>query len=452
MAVWFLMCLSALLYASAFIALDSLWWLSFICFVPLFYGALLTKLSFAQGLIWGIIAFGIHLSGFFYSIYHLADNPSWQLSFLLMGALGYLALHAALWFYVTQLIAQILDIKNNVVLLLLWIATTWLFINYIDHYCLWPFNQIEGLILLNPLLPLVRYPVLLTNMHLLGKSTVLLVLLLFQASITALLYSIKTSRFALLTSVMVTTLGALVGNNSATKLFGQAPQWLKTVAVLPEAFYNPHNTQKTMSEVKSKLQELLTERPQASVILMPESALFLCDLSAHKKLIKQWDKAHLGKEATIITGGITYENGNSYNTAYLVHNGQIKNNFKKRHSMLLTENITSWLNFSFVQSCYYTQRPPITRSTNTRNLFVVSQELQLVPYICSELFFNEQPDDAFPNQPVLALCNDTWVIPEYVKKLMYTTAHFKALQWGRPVLYVAYEYAYYFDGILTLKL
>ncbi|MBA3954716.1 hypothetical protein H0X48_05355 [Candidatus Dependentiae bacterium] len=443
MAHLILLLLSALLYAAAFVALDNLWWLSFVCFIPLFYAALTKHLSFKEGFLWGIIALGLHLSGFFYSIFYLADNPSWHLGLLLWVALLYLALHTALWFFFSQVILQFLRIKNTYGILGTWLISTWLYSIYIDRYCLWPFNTTEGLIILNPLLPLVKCPGILSSMSLIGTAGTLFLLLFFQACIARYFYTHKLARTILFLSVL-SIFGWSVLQLCCRKQIQKTPTWVSTLAVLPEAFYNPTNIQKTIDQVTQELKKLLALNPQASVVLMPESALFLCDLAAHEKLLTQWNKEHLGKEVTIITGGISYQHTNSYNTAYLIHNGQIKDSFKKRHSMLLTENIASWLNFNFVQSCYYTQRPPITPSANRRALFKINPELALVPYICSELFFNNQPDDNFKNTPIVALCNDSWVIPEYVKTIMYSTAHFRSIQWNRPIVYVAYDHAYYF--------
>lgn len=452
MRSWLLICLSACLYASSFIAIDYLWWLSLLCFVPLFYAACSKTLSFKEGFIWGYIALGINLSGVFYSIFYLADNPSWQIGLLLCLALCYLALQTGLWFWISHLLVQALS-THNYQTLGIWLLSTWAYTLYIDYYCLWPFNAPEGLVLLNPLVPLIKIPSLLIPLSYLGMPIFVFLFLFFQACIAGCIYfyTHKTQKAvtlstALLILIIISMFGLSMSIlNWHAKARTAIPAWLDNVAILPEAFYNPTNIQHTINQVTQALKKLLKDKPQATVILMPESALFLCDLSAHEQLLGAWNKESLGKSITIITGGITYQQGNSYNTAYLISNGTIQDFFKKRHSMVLTENIASWLNFNFVQSCFYTQRPPITPSTQSRTLFKINAELAFVPYICSELFFNNHPDDNFNNAPIIALCNDTWVIPKYIKKLMYHTAHFRSLQWNRPIIYVAYDYAYYFD-------
>jgi apolipoprotein N-acyltransferase len=85
--------------------------------------------------------------------------------------------------------------------------------------------------------------------------------------------------------------------------------------------------------------------------------------------------------------------------------------------------------------------PEIKQSPNERPLLPLSDDISIVPYICSELFFNEYPDDIHGTMPIILISNDSWASISYVRHLMYLTVRFRAIQWQRDVLYVSYHYA-----------
>jgi hypothetical protein len=67
-----------------------------------------------------------------------------------------------------------------------------------------------------------------------------------------------------------------------------------------------------------------------------------------------------------------------------------------------------------------------------------------IPYICSELFFNELPDDCCKNDPIIAVINDL-LFPTYMQKLLVLLARFKAIQWQRDIVYVSYTQSLFID-------
>jgi apolipoprotein N-acyltransferase len=441
--IWTLVALSALSYALAFI-LPHLWWLTFVAFFLLFHTALRFPLSFKEGLLWGTLFFALQESGIFYSLAYMAQGSFYSLLTLgltIVCVIFYQALYSGLWFSLTHLLVS----KRTSVFykLALWVITSRLFITFIDHYVLWIFGVIEGYPLAHPLLPWAQQPFLLSLLPTLGKKTLTLIFLSSAAlSAYALTLSKPLTRLALLILACSPWIISYVLYHPSTK----APPWLSTLAVLPQSFYNPSDEAKTIKDVAHKLRTIAMKYPAIQVILLPESALYLCDLSTRTDL-SLWNSKNLGRPLHILIGALYKEQALSYNTIYWIYDGAIKGRFCKKHALLLTERLPSWALQSPVQDLYYANnRPFITPSCNKRPLFTISDTIQLVPYICSELFFKEHPDDTFKDATIASFCNDTWIEASYVERLMRLMHQFRAIEWQRAILYIDYTHSTLYDS------
>jgi hypothetical protein len=118
--------------------------------------------------------------------------------------------------------------------------------------------------------------------------------------------------------------------------------------------------------------------------------------------------------------------------------------YDKKHAMLLSERLSTWMDNDFFKHIYFNERQPIHRSLCERTQCVVSENISFVPYICSELFFTELPDDTYENSPVLAVVNDI-LFTTYIQKLLVLLARFKAIQWQRNIIYVSYTQSLFID-------
>jgi hypothetical protein len=70
--------------------------------------------------------------------------------------------------------------------------------------------------------------------------------------------------------------------------------------------------------------------------------------------------------------------------------------------------------------------------------------IPFVPYICSEIFFNDIPDDTF-TFPIASFCNDTWIEAHNLERIMHLIHTFRALEWMRDILYVSYNNPLLYD-------
>ena len=453
---------SALLFAIGFLAPAYCWWTSAVFLVPLFfiyythdYPQAPALLSFCiLGFIWGLVAFSVHSYGILYSVFSMADTHPWYLILFYFGALIYIALCTSVWFWLMSLLAGYADnslvYRTGIV-----IAVTLAYLFFIDQCVLWPLHRLEGYPLANPLLPLAYYPQLLTPLAHLGIYGMLTLLIAIQALI-ALIIS-KQYRYSIITLCSILCIALLViyiYSYSTRNIPVQTPTWLNNIVVFAQAFYNPDNYQKTVTQVTDHLKKLLACYPQARVIVMPESALFMCDLYSQPALTAAYSAA-LKPDSILITGGIYAPDPKTqYNTVYIVKatgTGNLEK-FCKRHAMALTEQLSSFWDTTLLRNAYYTKRPAITPACNKRPVVTLMPGVYVVPYICSELFFTYYPDDTFTHLPIIALCNDSWITTAYAKKLMYLYAQLKSQAWQRPIIYVAYDHAYYVDRTIRHKL
>lgn len=440
---WILILFSAFLYSLAFIV-SSLWWLVFMPFALLFYTMATHELSFKEGLLWGILFFGLQASGIFYSLFAIAQGaPS---SFVVLAAvllllIFYGACYSGIWFWSTNIFIKRYD-TFLFLQLLLWVVLSWLFTFVIDQIALWIFGSLEGYPLAHPLLPLALYPPFLKALPIIGKQ-ILTSIFLFSTGLLGSIFLFKDTHKKLL--IAVVALSPWLTSWSLHRTSYKSPEWLSKIAVLPESFYNPQHPELIIQEVKQKLKALIEKNPLVQLIVLPESALYLCDLSAYNELLKMWDHTHLSRAVHIITGALYRENNHCYNAVYWIFNGTVKKLFCKKHALLLTERLPQWAHNSSLKQLYYKDKPFITPSCNKREPFTITSTITLIPYICSEIFFKDWPDDT-TQVPILSLCNDTWIAVPYIEHLMQLMHRFRALEWHRTILYVSYTNSYLYDA------
>jgi apolipoprotein N-acyltransferase len=445
---WFLLLASACIYPLPFIFNHYLWWLTFIFLIPLFYSALTYHLSFKEGFVWGFISFTLHEMGIFYSLIRMANGAYIYLTLLSLTLIIYQSLYTGLWFWFTQKISRYVPITQPPLLLTVWVISTWAYITFIDSSLLWVFEKWEGYMLVHPLLPLARIPYLLSLLSFLGKP--LLTLIFIASSALLALCLVVKNRFISLAISSIACLPWIISYALADKAH-QPPGWLPTIAHIPKSFYNPDDTSKTIAQLTDQIKNTLSSHSDVNLIILPESSLYLCDLPTCCSLLKVLNKDNLGREVALIVGALrktcngSYTTSVTHNTAYCISNNTIRQWFDKRHALILTERLPSWARSTTLEALYYTDRPFITPGHNSRMPFYISNTLTLMPYICSELFFNDRPDDLASTVPIIALCNDTWIAAPYIGDLMVLASRFKALQWQRIILYVSYEHALLFD-------
>jgi apolipoprotein N-acyltransferase len=425
---WAFFGLSTILYALPFLYSAALWWLIFIFPVPLLYITCTENLSFIHGYIWGIITFALHLHAGILIVANLAGD-CWWVGFLMgMVMILYQAIIPALLFWLATKITLLFVIESPLIRILLWTVALVVFIFWTDRYCMWIFDM-QGYPFMHPLLPLAQYSPLLQILPIFGKQLLLLLFLLVPVSIVIMIW------YKNYVSVLlcITTLMPWIWSAIHHPKYENGPSWYKRICSLP-CMIRAHTTSGAVRILGNHIKKCINDYPESSIIIMPESALDIVDHTVLDKL----HGAYLQKPLHLIFGACSCENDNYYNSLYWIHDGTVSLRFDKKHAMLITERMADWMNSDWLRKIYFKDDISITRSCNERKLLQISEPIAFIPYICSELFFNEYPDDCYPDIPILAIVNDTLLNGSYMHNLLVLLAKFKAIQWHRDIVYVSY--------------
>jgi len=204
-----------------------------------------------------------------------------------------------------------------------------------------------------------------------------------------------------------------------------------------------------------QLKHIITEYPKAEVVIMPESAFNINNFADLSALLQWWNSDYIGKKIHLIFGASRLYKDCYYNSLHWVYNGILQGYCDKRHAMLLSERLPAWMNGQLMQQLYFNQSSPITISFCKRGTLSLSECGEFIPYICSELFFNELPDDEHKNKPMIVVVNDSLfvsnIFSSYIQKLLVLLARFRAIQWQRDIVYVSYAQSLFIDRCGEVK-
>lgn len=439
---WCLLIVSAILYAIPLIVPYEAWWMVFLFPIPLFYVATQENLGFKEGFIWGSITIATHLSGVLLGIDNFTDKTDgWARIIPAIVLISYSGFCSAVIFWLCAHAKKIFAITTPAATIMLWTVTLWCYIFFFDRLCLTPFGRIEGYFGLHPIVALAVHPKLLSLLPILGKNFLSWLIYLVPASVTLFLVQ-RTRLHALLIGI---SLLPWIISISIPIPQPQKPAWLDSVLAFPALFFTMETPLQQAQAAQEYFNIINAEYPESEIILLPESCFYCDHLSTQPELPGLWSENHLGKPMHIILGSFRWDGPLYRNSLHWIYNGKLQDVFDKRHAMALLERIPTCCDFYLMHELFYKNRPQITPSLSARPIFHITQEMSFMPYICSELFFNEFPDDTHKDTTILATTNDFWCYDLYVSKLMYLNARLKAILWQRNLVYVSFKYAAFFD-------
>lgn len=442
---WLLIIVSAVLYALPFLFDDYVWWLVFIFPVPLLYAACIKKLSFIDGFIWGCVTFLLHLSGGIYVFMSMA-HEYWIISIIFgMAVVLYQAFFCGIFFECAALSIRVFSIHSLFQQLLIWVTMLWILIRWVDGYSLWIFGVQEGYPLMHPLILLVKKPELLWLLPIIGKQLLTILFLLISVCMVSLIFY-KTYK-ALLFFCFVAGIWMLclcMPQGCVKKVL-----WQIRIKSLPFMMCSTVEDPSVIIKViGNQIKKIITKYPDADIIIMPESACNIDNFADLSDVLSLWNEQNIGKSIYIIFGASRQDKGNYYNALHWVYNGVLQNCHDKRHGMLISERLPLWMDTDFVRTIFFNMTPPITTSLCLRKKICMF-DMNCVPYICSELFFNEFPDDEYDDVPVIAVVNDSVflgsIYSAYIQKLLFLLAQCRAIQWQREIVYVSYAQSSFID-------
>lgn len=456
--IFFLLLLSAIFYTVPFFISHHFWWLIFLFPVPLLYRTRTQNVSFMHGFLWGCAVFTLHTIGWIYLIANMAGE-SWTIGLVLgVAMILYQALFPAFLFWSTTKTITFFSIHNAIACLCLWAVALWIFIVWVDWYSLWIFGVQEGYPLMHPLIVLAEKPQLLYLLPIVGKLLLTAFFLLVPMGITILLW--YRNWYALLflcTSALFfwrqpdearkgvdwgLRIGALL---CPPKLYAKdgAKSGIK-IKTLPYMICSTTDDPEIIVKIIGNyLKKMVAQEPAIEIIIMPESACNISNFVELPELLQLWNSENIGKAVHIIFGASRQQGDDYYNSLHWVYDGKLQYCYDKKHAMLLTERLSGLMNCDYVRAIYFSEKKPITVSCCERIQLALLKDMSFVPYICSELFFSELPDDC-SKESIIVIVNDL-LFATYIQKILVLLARLKAIQWQRNIIYVSYAYSLFID-------
>ncbi|MBY0109804.1 MAG: hypothetical protein K2X90_01700 [Candidatus Babeliaceae bacterium] len=408
---------SALLYGSAFIAPAYCWWAVFVFAVPLFYLYLRRLMTVSEAGLWVLTAFMVHFYPTLEGIIPLLEVSLASKVLLIIAFLNIFAIYTLFFFLVHSFFNGFISI----------IFIYWLFFIWLEHGSFCFLGRLEGYMFCNPLLPLVEYPGFLYYLPKIGSPGLLLMLLVTQASFVYAVLGGTWWRLCFMSCIIFWLLSLLAFNLELKK-----DTDIQGIAIAPHKIAAHDSITYTAHQLRDYCKIVLKKFPQAQLILFPESACQCPLFLGEKDCVALLADCYIGKSVTLLIGGFRWDQGAYRNTVYWIQDGKVIDIFDKRHAMAVTERRASK---------YLKKFPDIVPSGAARPVWHIRENVAIVPYICSELFFNHAPDHrAHDSEIIVAFCNDGWVKRDYMRYIMALGARFKAIQWHIPLVYVAYYY------------
>lgn len=406
----YILLLSGLFYVIPF-WYPALWPLIFL-FPALLTLAHLKKITLFSVFLWGLIISVGHILPIAHALYAMSQGPT--LFKLVPGTIliGYIATFATLWLVVASRL-----INDSA-----WIAGLWLFFLYADRAILLPLSgQLEGNIFMNPLV--ILPPALLGLLPHVGMSALLGIFCITSSTI-GLWFCGRAQNSSLILSLIPWIISIGMAQPYETNF----PY--KNIGYLPVMVPKESDSSAVFS---SKIFSIQGSHPHINTIIAPES-------SCHQLPI-------IHSPLNLIMGSFENHETERSNIACWIHDGK-QHIFKKTHTMVFGEKLPTWLDNRFFQTLIFSTAMPILKAKNNRPQWKLSPNLTLVPYICSELFFSNSPQERF-HDPIVAICNDWWFTLPHFKQLMARAARLRAIQWGRPIIYASYSHGLFFDQFGT---
>lgn len=427
-----LVILSALLYAAS-LMLPHTWWCSFLFLIPLYYATLKFQITMQYGFAWGIIAYSLLCSFMVFMLLDYAQGTWRLLGFPIL--VGYGTCSSGLWFYFTHLSIRMCGRKH----VFLWLLSTVLYFWWVDSGMFIIFGVFEGNSFFSPLLPFMRIPGLLYSAHRVSKYFILLWLCTCAMMSALWLYTLRTCYL-----LIAVSLYSFFFLGSCLQHVEEPPLWLSRVGVI-QPHYEAGSAIPQAREITYDMIRLCERYPTIHCIFAPEST-FAYPLNIQVQAQEMWRDNVLVDQVSFCCGGYRSEQEALYNSLFILTKDQDMCCHDKQHLFCFTEHIPPlWSYIPGVPTLFLHKGKSFGVGSKQRKPINIPLVGFFVPYLCSELLLSRKPRDEFTAVPIVCLANDSWFRQDYMPRLMLLQAQWKALEWKRPILYVAYRHAAWID-------
>lgn len=428
-----LLFISAICYMLPFITPYHCWWLIFL-FPPLLFIALnKKKLHWFDFCAWGITVSTIQIFPLCDAMFYMTNGSVWSRLPLSIALILYVALYPTSWLLLTNTILK--KFQSLTQKIFAWTISMWLYLLFVNYALFWIFGQCEGYIFANPLLPLATYPFLLGHLHWLSLPFAFLFYCITTSALTlCILQKTKSTIICFILITLAWLIPSIFYKSTA------APSWLCAVGHLPIMLPDTIPLEKGAALIAFELKQLKKKYPELQLIILPESAWNGLPCNAITTIHALQDSR---LPPDVIIGSFAQENNRNFNSLYWFNSGQLKQRVDKQHAVPFIERIPP----GFTTLCnrfFFTKSSPIYPDNHPRQNIAIKNKLTFVPYICSDLFCNNHQTEQ-SQHPILASCSDWWFRLAYFRQLMILAARFRAIQCSKPLLYISFHYAQFFD-------
>lgn len=434
--------ISAFLYACGYAFCQFFSFSVLLSFFILFYSSLpkknnILKPSFLQGFVWGVIVFSVISYPILCLFYQIGSEGYRFLCWLFLVV--YLSLYSGIWFKINNFFSQYLN--SSIYILLIWILSSFLFIKWVEGGILFIFGNFEGLSILNPLVPLIKYKFISTLVVSLGKDLTLLFIFFFLSLFAWIFYY----NFNLGLLVSFFFLGFIfkiiisVHEMPSRNLFEQFKVGFVSWDAKKEKKIWP--TARQISEIINKL---LENNQDIKIIIFPESTFPFC-LNKYPEVVKFWYSNMKNEiKPEIIMGSHRYENNKIYNTCYWLANGQIKDFYDKHHGLFFAERLPFWAKELKIRNLLLLNAKPVSQQQEQYKIFKLNN-LNFFPLICSDLFFEKEIFAYKKDYIFLAIINDAWCNNNFFSEILFRSARLSMCNSKNNILYISHTKSFFID-------
>lgn len=410
--------------------------LIFPTYILLFWVFITKEVGFCSGYIWGVVAYGFYFLPLFFCLASLAQT--WHLYCAWVGFVLYCSVFSGFWFYLVGVIQK--KLTKPAFRIISAILITFGHIIFIDKVLLCIFDVVEGLPILNPLIPLVSYSFWLGWLPVFGIMGMWFLFLVTVSSMT--LFFINPIKYHFLFVFLI--LFFWFFPSIFFHHISEKPSWLNYSAALqPQAFiYEKEGLYACIGDICSKIVQVRKNNPSLHYIFMPESTLpFVGD---HVKKACSCLSEN-NQDITMVLGGYSQSFYGIYNSCYIFEGGKIAVCCNKSHGIPFVERIPYLFDYHLFRSWFLLNQEPFELDKHMREPVILDTEFDFIPALCSELFFSNDIYRNASDKIILGLVNDGWFIETFFPDLLWSCAQLRARSYSKPLLYVSYTRALFLD-------
>lgn len=320
------------------------------------------------------------------------------------------------------------------------VVWTFLAVGYfwsINTFGLWPLLGFKGQPLTFPLAPLTVMPSLLFLLHTLTKWGLLFIVLLLQISTVEGWYK---KQWFIITAICILILcwSVIISKR------GALPEWFKTISIL-KRMPRRSNAYEAANELTVQMQRVIAERPEIKLFITSEGN-FPFPLK-EGRFTAMWQKNILDSNRTLILGAHKKQEGNLYNSMFIIDKCRIIQTYDKSSLVPFFEfsHFKNEKKITFLKGKHLS----FSKSSKPTTPIYLNKNTSFLPVICIELYWQNRCK--YQGIPIICIANDDFF--SWASQILLFAAQIVALTEKRSIVYASSHHSYFIDeyGYLSFK-